>query len=92
MYSTEEDKQVIIELLDGFKLLKDVVPAVVWTSKAFASAARTVFGSMSAEELKDEIIRSNVTLERTLNTQDQLRRLEDVVNYRKKESNHIRFF
>lgn len=92
IFSTEEDKQTVIDLLDGYKVLKDVVPNDVWVSQKFTTAIRTVFGSMSAEELKSEIIRSNITLERKVNVKDHFRQLEEAVNYRKNEKNHVRFF
>lgn len=92
IFSTEEDKQAVMDMLDGYKLLQDIVPTAVWVSKPFAAAIRTVFGSMSAEELKSEIIRSNTTLKRELNATEQLRQLENVVNWHKSEKNHIRFF
>ena len=92
IFSTEEDKQVVVDLLDGYKTVCAVVPFPVAQSRAFVSALRTVFGSMPAEELRDEIIRSNITIEKKINVQEQLRQLEDVVNYRKSEKNHIRFF
>lgn len=92
LFSTDEDKQIIIDMLEGYKLLKDIVPYNVWIHRSFVASLRTVFGNMSAEELKSEIVRSNAILERKINSTEYLRELENVVNYRRSEKNYTRFF
>lgn len=93
IFTNEEDKQVCIDILDGYGVLCDVVPHDIWISAPFALAIRIAFGIMSAEELKSEIIRSNAHFERQVNSSEYLRFLENkVVNFRKSEKNWIRFF
>lgn len=92
LFSTDEDKQIILDLLDSYKDIKDVVPSKVFIHQRFVGAIRIVFGTLSSEELKAEIVRANIPLERKINMQEYLRLLESVVNYRRSEKNYQRFF
>lgn len=92
IFTSEEEKQIVIDMLDQYIFLKDFVPGDIFLHRAFVMAVRTVFNSMSAEDLKGEIIRSGIDFTRKANTTDYLRLLESIVNFKRQEKNHIRFF
>lgn len=92
IFISEEEKQIVIDMLDQYMILKDFVPSDIFSHRAFTMAVRTVFNSMSAENLKGEIIRSGIDFTRKVNTTEYLRLLESIVNFKRQEKNHIRFF
>lgn len=93
IYSTPEDKQTIIDMLDGYAILREVLPYSVYCSSKFTSALRVIFQLMNAEQLKSEIIRAaGVTIEPQVNREEYLRLFERVCNWHRMEKSFIRFF
>ena len=92
IYTTSQEKDVVLELINEYSVLRDTISSLILNDSRFAGAMRTVFKDFSAQEIVDNLARTPIKITHQRGIKDYLRVMEDVINYKKHEKNYIRFF
>lgn len=92
VYSTEEDKQVITDLIEAYLLTKDMFTLDVFLDREYTQAFRILMSQISLPQLKEAINKSSLQITAQKSVKDYLRLFEIIINRYRHEKNHVRFF
>lgn len=92
VFSTQEEKQLAIDLLDAYLQVKPVFNHEVWMDRDFVQAFRTMIQQVSVPEIIEYVQKANIEITPQINSKDYLRVFESVFNKFRHKKNHVRFF
>jgi hypothetical protein len=92
LFTTSDEEQYLLALLEGYLELKDSLDRRVWTDQDFIKALRKIFQQANSKELIVAIERWGKIIPAQDHDRDYLRVFEEVLNKGKQEKNFYRFF
>lgn len=94
IFTTEDEKQYLSELLDAYVALKSTFPVEVWGHYKFMGAIKSMFKQVSVEDINAKMAKYPGVFEYKRTTNEYLRQFEDIFNKFKREgkSDFYRFF
>lgn len=92
-YSTREEKDLLVDLIEGYLALEAYFDRAVFTDRDFVGAIRIMFQQVSAEQIIDAVAKASVAITIQNTSKDYLRLFESIFNkYKHGEKNYVRFF
>lgn len=92
LYSTPEEKQACLMLIDAYSEMKDLLPHEVFIDRDFVKAFRIMATKIDMPALKDRIEQYDKPITQQVKTVDYLRVFEDILNRKKHLENYTRLF
>ncbi len=84
-------KQAMV-LAENLNSVKPYVEGAIWRDRNFLSALQSAFEIVGTKKFLKKLVKSPVKLRRQIGVKEYLRSLEDMYNWKLRESNQIRFF
>lgn len=92
LFSNDEEKKLLIEMLEAFLSLKDTISTKVFLDREFVVACRVMFQQVSSSDIIEAINKGHLEVTPQTVTKDYLRIFEALFNRYRHEKNQIRFF